>query len=762
MSFKVPQLSSLRTQISGSTWTRPSDWITITDATGEVQFLVNDIGSAIFTLRTNYTKPAAQNLYIDWGDGVTTTISAIGITNTAHTYSIGTGTACTLGYTTFKIRVYVDSGATISQCQFIQGTVNGVTQLPWAPIGVLEAYYGESLGITNYGSYFYSPSSSGDFSGVGFSWLKYVKLPANCNSVTSFGGTFQYCYNLARVTMPTAASSLTDITYMFNQCKQIETITLPSNATSITGLVFSFYFCSNLTSVTLPPTLNSVTNCFLAFGFCGVLKNMTLPSMNSCVAYDGIFNSCYNIENIKFTSWTSTAQAISLTDMFGNCYNLTGLIWPTTAFAGTTFTGGTINFTNCYALQSMTFPSYFGGTAVTASSGSVFGFNTCVSLQTITYPTTMTSIVTLSITNCYNLVSVNLPTTMALTTLTLTGNASLESITLPTTVGAAITINAIFFNCFRLKNVTIPSGWTLTGGMANAFRNCYALNSVSLPANMNSVTSWNSIFTLCYTLTSVTMPTSMTGNNDLISAFQNCFSIKSLIFPTTMNGAGALQLTFENCYNLASLTMPTSMTSCSNLLRTFQGCFSLQTLTLPVSISANATTMSLLAAGCRSLVTITLPTTVQTSTALNAAQMFDGCPNLNTINNIANLGNPSTTVGLTTATSFLINSPQLTSTVDLYPRLTKLDLQGTATYRSRISNVRLRNTGAGQWTGASPQIDVSYTAMSTAQLNTLFADMAAQPAVVSKTINITSATGAAGLSAGDRLVITSKGWTITG
>ena len=52
--------------------------------------------------------------------------------------------------------------------------------------------------------------------------------------------------------------------------------------------------------------------------------------------------------------------------------------------------------------------------------------------------------------------------------------------------------------------------------------------------------------------------------------------------------------------------------------------------------------------------------------------------------------------------------------------------------------------------------------MSTAQLNTLFADMVVPGAIVSKTIDITSATGAAGLSAGDRLVVTSKGWTITG
>jgi hypothetical protein len=76
--------------------------------------------------------------------------------------------------------------------------------------------------------------------------------------------------------------------------------------------------------------------------------------------------------------------------------------------------------------------------------------------------------------------------------------------------------------------------------------------------------------------------------------------------------------------------------------------------------------------------------------------------------------------------------------------------------------VRLLNTGAGQWTGTSPQINVSYTNMSTAQLVQLFNDMAAQGTVVSKTINITGATGTAGLTPADRLIVTSKGWTITG
>jgi len=105
---------------------------------------------------------------------------------------------------------------------------------------------------------------------------------------------------------------------------------------------------------------------------------------------------------------------------------------------------------------------------------------------------------------------------------------------------------------------------------------------------------------------------------------------------------------------------------------------------------------------------------------------------------------------------------EFAGTHDLYPRLSKIGVNGSVTFRSKLTGLRLRNTGSGQWGGTNPVIDVSYTDMSTSALNTLFADMAAQPNVTSKTINITSATGAAGLSAGDRLVITSKGWTITG
>ena len=188
---------------------------------------------------------------------------------------------------------------------------------------------------------------------------------------------------------------------------------------------------------------------------------------------------------------------------------------------------------------------------------------------------------------------------------------------------------------------------------------------------------------------------------------------------------------------------------------------------MPATVNVNPSFTGLFQ-NCASLVSVTLPTTQTTGLLAGAiTTMFKGCPNLTTINNMDKLGQPANTSILQNATDFATLTPQLTSTVDLSPKLTKLELQGTATYFSKLSNVRLRQgtsgtSGNNQWTGTSPQINVSYTSMSTAQLNTLFADMVVPGAIVSKTIDITSATGAAGLSAGDRLVVTSKGWTITG
>ena len=69
---------------------------------------------------------------------------------------------------------------------------------------------------------------------------------------------------------------------------------------------------------------------------------------------------------------------------------------------------------------------------------------------------------------------------------------------------------------------------------------------------------------------------------------------------------------------------------------------------------------------------------------------------------------------------------EMVSPLTLTPRFAKLTANGLAATFAKLNSLRLSNTGSGQWTGTSPQIDISYTSLSTAALNLLFADIAAQ------------------------------------
>jgi hypothetical protein len=205
------------------------------------------------------------------------------------------------------------------------------------------------------------------------------------------------------------------------------------------------------------------------------------------------------------------------------------------------------------------------------------------------------------------------------------------------------------------------------------------------------------------------------------------------------------------------------MSACTLFNSTFVNCKSISSITLP-SIVGVVITFNLTFSGCISLKTCVLPSqgAGRLSSVSNISNMFAQCSNLTTLTNFAKIGSLTATP-LMSATGILYNRFSNGSAISFSGPLSALALNGgSAAQKADVQSVRLFNTSAGQWAGASPQINISFTNMSTAAINTLFADMAAQPSVVSKTINITSATGSAGLTPTNRSVITSKGWTITG
>jgi hypothetical protein len=725
MAFNLSTASITKQRpIDSIPWTRPGDWFNITSVPdNEIYYLVADMGLKTFRLNTSFTGTGSENMYIEWGDGTTTTISTQGTAVLSEkTYTTG-GTPCSRGYNTYRIRIYADSGANIGDAIFTKATVYNRDSYP---IYLLEAWFGNGLDINLAARYETGASQN-------YRNLEYVKLPE-----TYLGATLLNMFNgcpVKKVDMPTSAPNLTNVQSMFSGSASIETIIFPADAINITLMAGTFNGCNSLVNVTLPSALNSVTSLASTFTNCFNLKSVNIPAMPNCLNYNSTFGNCRSLTFVEIKT-LPTSGAISFDSTFNTCASLENVKLPPITGTATLSTMNTC-FVGCSNLKQFKFPAGYNPTALQST------FQNCVSLQKVEMPSSMSVLnnLTTTFSGCFNLTDLTLPTTIA--------------------EGGIQMLNC-FQNCYSISKITIPSGWNLTSSLNNMCLNCTNLIEFNFPANaQNGITIMSNVFQNCNRLKVVTMPTSMNNLTTLLNTFNGCGALETIVLPSALNSVTTIVSTFSSCSSLLSVTMPTSMSALTNYGSAFQNCVALKTITMPATVSASLTATANAFNFCINLETVTLPTT-QTTLLNNVTSMFNACFSLKTINNVDKLGSTLTTGALVNGTTFSTNSEELTSTLTFACRLTKLDVNGTVTNPSKLTNLRLTNTGAGQWTGASPQINISFTNMSTEAINQLFSDMAAQPNVSGKTINITGATGAAGLTAANRLVITAKGWTITG
>jgi hypothetical protein len=726
MAFNNPNILQLGSRIpqTPKTYTRPIDWISITGvSSGQIIFLVSDAINTKYSI--TFTKSGAGNVYVDWGDSTSDTYAAS--STAVHTFTSG-GTSCSRGYNTWKITMTKDVGTTITAAQI---TVNSDNQ-SGTPSGLLEAWYGDGT-ITTANAYF----------NTRFFLLEYVKLPeTSITASNAFQSTFQNCYSLAKVTMPTSAAAITSLSQTFYNCSSLLEVTFPSNMTALTDMNSTFYQCFDLEKIVLPSTLSGLTTIANTFQGCTSLSFIDLPALTNCVTWTAAFADCQALTSLEIKSLKASSTH-NFTSAFQSCTNLSYVKWPSTV------TSVTLNlasaFLNCGSLLTTNFPS-----------------NANVSSYAAAFQ------------NCYNLTSVLLPTNASSCTAM---NAmffecrALRTITLPSTAPSGnISFASAFYNCQAIDNITIPSGYSFTS-LSESFRNCYNLETLTFNGAMNSCTTMSQMCDNCRNLQTVTLPTSLNACTTMFGAFQQAYSLKGpVVYPTTMSVLDTIQNVHYDNYSLISVTYPTSIrgnnSNCFNQPHTRN--YSLVSVVMPATITNNTvpTFYGYMFYDSRNLKTITLPTSQ--STGLSGSQaienMFFNNYSLTTINNTDKIGNNSTGSTTYLDASLMFSGARQVDSLNFSMKFSKFICNGTDTTanQSRLTSLRMTNTGSGQWGGSSPQIDISYTRMSTAALNTFFADIAAQGSVTSKTINITSATGAAGLSAGDRAVLTSIGWTITG
>jgi hypothetical protein len=266
-------------------WNPPSDWIDIsTVGNNEINLLVGDFGTAV-AFSTDVDNSGTYT--IDWGDDTIETLRDSG-TIYQHQYTIGSGTACSEGYTTFKIRIY---NATDDITRWQIGRHDLTVNTQYSPI--LWAVFGTTA-ITDYSLAFYDATSND----VNCLNLRSCTIPT-FESCTTAASMFRNCYSLVNVDLPTSWGGITTCATMFYSCYSLIGLNLPTSWGSVTDCLAMFQYCYSLISIGSPTSWGDVTNCTSMFRECRSLRKITLPtSMGSITNCADMFYNCFSLEEI--------------------------------------------------------------------------------------------------------------------------------------------------------------------------------------------------------------------------------------------------------------------------------------------------------------------------------------------------------------------------------------------------------------------------------------------------------------------------------
>jgi hypothetical protein len=269
-----------------SEWTPPSDWPVLNPADNEIEMIVSD--QVYPGIAVTITVAGDAGTYsIDWGDDTIDTLIASDAVK-EHLYEVGEGTPCSLGYTTWKLKIY---GATdnITGIQFGKhsGYIGLLQSMP-----ILAAVFGTNhlIDLTEVFS---------DYNDVNFYLLQYVKLPdlPDCISINAFlGDTYDMqkfevgelpiVVDLSQLISYSGVKNLTLgnlplaelLVYFAGQASMLNKLIIGNipNATSIIEMLTDTY---NLVLLSIGNMDSLVSNYSQAFYYSPSLQNLNIDSM---------------------------------------------------------------------------------------------------------------------------------------------------------------------------------------------------------------------------------------------------------------------------------------------------------------------------------------------------------------------------------------------------------------------------------------------------------------------------------------------------
>ncbi len=438
-----------------SGWTEPSGWIDInTVANNEILLLVTEGTGVGFNVKVG---TGTGTFSIDWGDSITeTALVGNGTTVFQHQHTTG-GTPCSLGYNTWKIRIYnATENITGWNVAFHTYTVN----LQKSPI--LSANIGAKY-ITSHANMFYKVGGT-----VTCNILSKCKIGGFDNS-TSTANMFNYCTNLSSVTLPDTWGTVATVLSMFSYCQFLSTVTLPSSWGNVATTQTMFNFCSALSSIALPASWGNVTNVTGMFTSCN-LKTVTLPtSWGNVTTLVDMFTNCSCL--IKTTLPNTWGIVSSIYEMFNGCSSLYSITLPP---SWGNVTNANSAFSYCSALKTIENLNFLG--SITAQSDFASILLSCEFLQQAIVVGSLLSKIAINGASGKLLKCTSIRLTNSGSTFTGSSpqvNVSYTSLDvvalnllfgdLPTLVGKTINITGCPGAATCTRTIATAKGWTVTG-----------------------------------------------------------------------------------------------------------------------------------------------------------------------------------------------------------------------------------------------------------------------------------------------------------